>query len=440
MPTRSRLPRGCWVTTFSSHPSGGPIDADMAAAPAGTRHRQSGPASPRLLSGAFQFGALRMPATASAVPRPEMSRARARVRRHQHVIAQELFGHVFTRERRRAERFDQPFVLLLIASDSIALSGTATEGITTKSQTLWTNVIDAVTTAAGDTAVLGWFQDHVLLGAIVPDDCASGLEARVRQELRGRLLATTADRISITSQVYSSGAPRPDESGARGALHILRDASHHGNPAHYRLKRALDWAGSLVLLLILSPVMLLIATLLKLTSPGPVLFRQTRVGQMAKPFTMLKFRTMRVNADPGLHHEFVTRFIRSGAQLHPAGRKALFKLTNDPRVTPLGRILRKTSLDELPQLWNVLRGEMSLVGPRPPLHYEVEQYRYWHWRRVLDAKPGITGLWQVAGRSRTTFDEMVRLDIRYARTCSLWTDIKILLATPRAVMSGKGAG
>ena len=207
-----------------------------------------------------------------------------------------------------------------------------------------------------------------------------------------------------------------------------------------RIKRGLDVAGSLALLLILSPVFLLIAALLKLTSPGSILFRQERVGQLAKPFTMLKFRTMRVNADPRLHHAFVTSFIRSSAQWHPVGRRALFKLTNDPQVTPLGRVLRKTSLDELPQLWNVLRGEMSLVGPRPPLAYEVEQYRSWHRRRILDAKPGMTGLWQVMGRSRTTFEEMVRLDLRYIRTCSLWNDLKILLATPRAVISGKGAG
>jgi lipopolysaccharide/colanic/teichoic acid biosynthesis glycosyltransferase len=116
-----------------------------------------------------------------------------------------------------------------------------------------------------------------------------------------------------------------------------------------------------------------------------------------------------------------------------------FRLVDDPRVTPLGRVLRKTSLDELPQLWNVLRGDMSLVGPRPALPYELEQYKPWHRRRVFEAKPGVTGLWQVTGRSRTTFDEMVRLDLQYARRCSLWTDIKILLATPAAVISGRGA-
>jgi len=191
---------------------------------------------------------------------------------------------------------------------------------------------------------------------------------------------------------------------------------------------------------LLSPLFAAISPLIKLTSPGPALFKQTRVGLRGKPFTMLKFRSMRVNTDPAMHHEYVTKFIRSGAQLHPAGRKVLFKLRDDPRVTPLGRILRKTSLDEIPQFWNVLVGDMSLVGPRPPLPYEVAQYRRWHWGRVCDAKPGITGLWQVVGRSRVTFDEMVRLDLRYAKTCSLATDLQILLATPRAVLLGKGAG
>jgi lipopolysaccharide/colanic/teichoic acid biosynthesis glycosyltransferase len=163
---------------------------------------------------------------------------------------------------------------------------------------------------------------------------------------------------------------------------------------------------------------------------------------------------MHVNADHSLHRDYVTSFINSSSinssinkssinnssiQRQEPGQPAMFKITNDPRVTPVGRMLRKTSLDELPQLWNVVRGEMSLVGPRPPLPYELEQYKPWHCRRILEAKPGMTGLWQVVGRSRTTFDDMVRLDLRYAKICSLRTDLKILLATPRAVISGKGA-
>jgi len=147
---------------------------------------------------------------------------------------------------------------------------------------------------------------------------------------------------------------------------------------------------------------------------------------------------MKVNADHRIHQQYVEGFIQAGPSA-ASGGDAVFKLTNDPRVTPVGDFLRKSSLDELPQLWNVLRGEMSLVGPRPPLPYEVARYKHWHRRRVLEAKPGMTGLWQVTGRSRTTFDDMVRLDLRYAANCSVWTDLKILVATPRAVLSGKGA-
>ncbi|MGC2230023.1 MAG: sugar transferase, partial [Candidatus Acidiferrum sp.] len=121
------------------------------------------------------------------------------------------------------------------------------------------------------------------------------------------------------------------------------------------------------------------------------------------------------------------------------GKPAVFKITNDPRVTPIGRFLRKTSLDELPQFWNVLRGEMSLVGPRPPVPYEFKIYNIWHRRRVLEVKPGVTGLWQVSGRSRMSFDDMVRLDLRYTQSWSLWLDVKILMATPRAVLTGEGA-
>jgi lipopolysaccharide/colanic/teichoic acid biosynthesis glycosyltransferase len=139
------------------------------------------------------------------------------------------------------------------------------------------------------------------------------------------------------------------------------------------------------------------------------------------------------------HQEFIARFIKESGRVEVPAPNQLFKLTNDPRITAVGHFLRKTSIDELPQLWNVLIGEMSLVGPRPPVPYELPHYAPWHRRRILEAKPGITGLWQVTGRSRTTFDEMVRLDLRYARTRSLWTDLWILLRTPGAVVGGKGA-
>jgi lipopolysaccharide/colanic/teichoic acid biosynthesis glycosyltransferase len=378
-----------------------------------------------------------MTAPALAAPRPTGLRGRNRLRGHRHVLTPELFRDVLTRERTRADRFDEPVVLVLVEWNDAENGRSATQRACAP-LSIWMNVIEALAVAAGDAAVLGWLERRAVLGAVLPRACGAFLVTRVRRELARRLDWAMVARVSIRLHVYSPTTAQ--EPRAADPFFVQLRAPDHRRTARDTVKRGLDVAGSLALLLILSPVFFLIASLMKLTSPGPILFRQTRVGQMAKPFTMLKFRTMRVNADPRLHHEFVTGFIKSSAQLHPAGRKALFKLTNDPQVTPLGRILRKTSLDELPQLWNVLRGDMSLVGPRPPLAYEVEQYQPWHRRRIMDAKPGITGLWQVGGRSRTTFDEMVRLDLRYARNPSLWTDIKILLATPRAVISAKGAG
>jgi lipopolysaccharide/colanic/teichoic acid biosynthesis glycosyltransferase len=149
---------------------------------------------------------------------------------------------------------------------------------------------------------------------------------------------------------------------------------------------------------------------------------------------------MYVNNDASQHREYVRKLIAGKADKQTNGEgDGIFKLTNDPRITPVGNFLRRTSLDELPQFCNVLRGDMSLVGPRPALPYEVEAYATWHRRRLLEAKPGITGLWQVQGRSRVGFDEMVRLDLRYARNCSPWLDLKILARTPMAVIAGNGA-
>jgi lipopolysaccharide/colanic/teichoic acid biosynthesis glycosyltransferase len=165
------------------------------------------------------------------------------------------------------------------------------------------------------------------------------------------------------------------------------------------------------------------------------------VGQYGAPFVFLKFRSMSVDNDCGIHRDYVRALISGRAERKsPSGKsQGVYKLTRDPRVTRIGALLRRTSLDELPQLYNVLKGEMSLVGPRPAIPYEVEAYELWHRRRVLEAKPGLTGLWQVKGRSRVTFDEMVRLDVRYAVTQSLWLDAKILIGTPRAVILGEGA-
>jgi lipopolysaccharide/colanic/teichoic acid biosynthesis glycosyltransferase len=202
----------------------------------------------------------------------------------------------------------------------------------------------------------------------------------------------------------------------------------------------IDAVGSIVALIVLSPLFAVVALIVKVTSRGPVLFRQQRIGQFGVPFEFLKFRSMYVANDAKIHEEYVRNFIAGKGQTsNKDGHEAVYKITNDPRITPIGRLMRRTSLDELPQFWNVLKGQMSLVGPRPSVSYETEGYNVWHRRRLFEAKPGITGLWQVHGRSRTTFDEMVRLDLRYSRNWSPLVDLKILLKTPRAVLSGDGA-
>ena len=203
------------------------------------------------------------------------------------------------------------------------------------------------------------------------------------------------------------------------------------------LKRAFDIAFSASVLLIGSPVFLVISLLVKASSPGPVLFRQTRLGVDGEPFDFYKFRSMRHNNDDQAHREFCADFIR-GQQDEPVGDDQVFKMVADPRITKIGGFLRRTSLDELPQFWNVLKGEMSVVGPRPPIAYEFEHYEDWHKDR-LKVKPGLTGLWQVSGRSQVGFDEMVMLDLHYISQWSFLLDLRIIARTIPVMVRGDGA-
>ena len=215
----------------------------------------------------------------------------------------------------------------------------------------------------------------------------------------------------------------------------------------YRLsKRLLDVVLASILLVLLAPLLVIIALAVALDSPGPVIFRQKRVlGEQSlsdphpeqRVFEFYKFRTMYHGADQRLHRQYMSKLI-NGEIKATEGRKGLYKLERDPRVTKVGRFLRKTSLDELPQLVNILRGEMSFVGPRPAIPYEVQQYKPWH-RRRLAVKQGLTGLWQVQGRNELSFDEMVRLDLEYVQKRSLWLDLKIILKTIPVVLGARGA-
>jgi lipopolysaccharide/colanic/teichoic acid biosynthesis glycosyltransferase len=201
--------------------------------------------------------------------------------------------------------------------------------------------------------------------------------------------------------------------------------------------RALDVVGAVLLLIVLAPLFAVIALLVRLDSPGPVLFRQRRLGRDTVPFTVNKFRTMHDGVPHDRHREFVLGLIK-GEHREQDAPGPRFKMTEDERVTRFGRALRRSSLDELPQLWNVLRGEMSLVGPRPPISYEVEHYPP-HWFARFAVKPGVTGLWQVNGRSDVTLEEMIRLDVEYTRRRSLLFNLSILARTVPAVLSGRGA-
>jgi lipopolysaccharide/colanic/teichoic acid biosynthesis glycosyltransferase len=201
-------------------------------------------------------------------------------------------------------------------------------------------------------------------------------------------------------------------------------------------KRAVDIVFSLAVIVLGLPFYALIAALIKITSEGPVLFVQDRVGKDCRPFKFYKFRTMLVDCNDSQHRNFAEDFIK-GRLMHDEENGRVFKLKNDPRVTSIGRFLRRSSLDELPQFINVLRGEMTLVGPRPPLAYELALYKEWH-RGRLGAKPGLTGLWQVSGRSTVPFDEMVMLDLYYIENWSLALDMKIILRTVPVMVFGLG--
>jgi lipopolysaccharide/colanic/teichoic acid biosynthesis glycosyltransferase len=302
--------------------------------------------------------------------------------------------------------------------------------------------------ATRETDIKGWHRDGLAVGVIFTE-IALG-ETSIIQVLTQKVNGALA--LDLGSQEFSN---------LRLSFHAFPDIQENSNHTgrdsgpdvstiypdlavekesrriSFLVKRCLDVVGSLAAVLLLAPVMALIAAAIKLTSPGPVFFRQVRLGQAGRGFTFLKFRSMHAKSDHAVHEEYIKSFIAD--KVDNSGDSKVFKMQSDSRVTRVGRFIRRTSLDEIPQFFNVLAGHMSLVGPRPPLPYEFANYKVWHRRRLLAVKPGITGIWQVEGRSRVKFDDMVRMDIAYARNWSLWNDIRILLKTPAAVFGGNGA-
>ena len=232
--------------------------------------------------------------------------------------------------------------------------------------------------------------------------------------------------------------PRKTEIDQIGVLPMIRLFREPLSSGARILKRTFDLIFAALAITLLFPLWLLIALLIKLDSRGPVFYTQERVGMDGRLFLLYKFRTMKAGADPELHREYQRAFIAGRAEANLGNdTKPTYKLLTDPRITRIGKILRRISLDEVPQLLNVLIGDMSMVGPRPPIPYEVEAYELWH-RKRLDMKPGLTGLWQVSGRNRLPFEEMVRLDLFYIENWSLLLDLKIILRTGFVMLGGEG--
>jgi lipopolysaccharide/colanic/teichoic acid biosynthesis glycosyltransferase len=357
------------------------------------------------------------------------------------VLSEEQFRRLLSRERKRSERSRQPLLLMLVDEQVFARH--------TDNGSLLPQVGAVLCQTIRETDLAGWFETDSVLGVIFTELCASDIgtavkviESRFKAGLQKAFKAGQIEKLQFSFFAFPDGF---ESDGQKRSMKwpFYPDLCDEEKRKKLPLltKRIMDVLGSACALILLTPIFLILATIIKLTSTGPVLFCQQRIGQFGVPFAFLKFRSMRVSSDAEIHKEYVRKFIagKAGPTSNEANEKAVYKITNDPRVTWIGKIMRRTSLDELPQFWNVLKGDMSLVGPRPPVLYEIEAYDIWHQRRLLEAKPGITGLWQVYGRSKTTFDEMVRLDLQYARTWSFLLDMKILLLTPRAVFSGDGA-
>lgn len=356
------------------------------------------------------------------------------------ILDEQSFQKTISAERKRTERSRKPFLLMLLQAGN--------DPATDKKRKLLRNIGSALLLSTRETDVTGWYKDNSTVGVMFTELAVEEkhlvlgtIVERITNTLRDSLTLDQFNQISISFHMFpedwNHDLPQSPTNPMMYPDLIKRDKSQR---VFRVMKRIMDVVGSLAAIIALSPLFLFIALAIKASSEGPVFFRQRRIGRHGKSFVFLKFRSMFVGNDASAHRDYVKQLIAGKAEKQ-SGKdgQGVYKLTKDPRVTSIGRFLRKTSLDELPQFANVLKGEMSLVGPRPPVPYEVEAYDIWHRRRLLEAKPGITGLWQVNGRSRVKFDEMVRLDLQYARNWTPWLDLKILLRTPAAVVVGEGA-
>jgi lipopolysaccharide/colanic/teichoic acid biosynthesis glycosyltransferase len=344
---------------------------------------------------------------------------------------EQKFQQKLVQERKRAERAGKPLMVMIINARYLVI---------TDFTALMRSVGEGLQSCLRETDICGVFggcSAGVILTEVTAEkikDTRCAVAKKVREMLEARFVEELARRITISFRIY------PETGGEDSAFDVIFypeiASADVAKTAGLIVKRLIDILGSVGALILLSPLFLLLPIAIKYKSKGPVLFIQERYGLNGERFNLFKFRSMHVDNDDGIHRQFVKQLIDGTLA---DGESQVYKITSDPRVTSVGRILRSYSLDELPQFLNVLKGDMSLVGPRPPIQYEVENYSGWQRNRMIGKRPGITGLWQVHGRSATTFDEMVRLDLRYLREWSVMLDVKIIAQTPLAVLRCRGA-
>jgi exopolysaccharide biosynthesis polyprenyl glycosylphosphotransferase len=359
------------------------------------------------------------------------------------ILPENIFLNKLCSERKRTNRSEKPFLLILIDIDHATKPEHDPE--------ILKNILSVLVSSKRETDICGWYQQGHMIGMIYTEiagmetqEAREAISSKIHRRLSDKIPTEVTETISIIFHYYPE---KYDEHTTKCNLfekNLYPDLQPiiATKTTEHVIKRIIDIVGSSLAILIFSPLICLISLCIVMTSKGPVLFRQERLGQFGKKFTFLKFRSMHVHTDDSIHREYIKKLItenRPSEENNDTAHPPVYKIRNDPRVTTVGRLLRKTSLDELPQLLNVFKGDMSLVGPRPAIPYEYESYDIWHRYRLLQVKPGITGLWQVTSRSSASFDEMVRLDLRYIQEWSLWLDFKILLLTPWVVIKGKGA-
>jgi lipopolysaccharide/colanic/teichoic acid biosynthesis glycosyltransferase len=354
------------------------------------------------------------------------------------VHSSQVFASILNRERDRADRTNQEFSMVVF---EIGAGNDKSESTR--------HLVTLLTQRIRSTDDIGWLESGNL-GVVLPHTSPDGawkFVDNLRSSYNGKLSPPDCQVYSYPSWWLPTGNERHSRKSVPGTAPTddfpgggLKAVSSNGADcvrpmeeleSHFLCripawKRAIDISGSLCAIVLLSPLFLLVALLIKITSPGPIFFRQERIGYLGKLFTIWKFRTMHVNADTTVHKQHLQDLINN--------EKEMTKLDNekDSRIIPFGTILRLTGIDELPQLFNVLMGDMSLVGPRPCLSYEAKEFHPWQIRR-FDTVPGLTGLWQVSGKNRTTFKEMMRLDIAYTRKRAFWLDMKIFIKTLPAI-------